>query len=115
VQSEFRVHVRNDQSGATIIAIAGELDLASSPSLDAEINRAFEAGVGLVIIDLRDLDFMDSTGLSVLIKAHQSAQQAGRRVCLVKGPPQVQRLLSLTGVEDRLTVLEAPEDARTGA
>jgi anti-anti-sigma factor len=112
VQGDFRVHVRNDQQGATVIAISGELDLASSPSLEAELERAFAAGLKLVILDLRRLDFMDSTGLSVLIKAQQSAQQAGSRLCVVKGPPQVQRLLSLTGVEERLTVIEAPEDAQ---
>lgn len=113
MQSEFRVDVRTDQ-GATVIAVSGELDLASSPILEERLDQVFGSDPTPVILDLRGLDFMDSTGLSVLIKAHQTAEEAARRLYLVKGPPQVQRLLSLTGVGERLSVLEAPEDALRG-
>ncbi len=94
-----------------MIAVSGELDLASSPALDEELDRVFGSNEQLVILDLRQLEFMDSTGLSVLIRAHQTAEAAERRLCLVKGPPQVQRLLTLTGVGERLEVVDAPEDA----
>jgi anti-anti-sigma factor len=97
-----------------VIAVIGELDLASSPTLEESLERVFQSGSRLVILDLRELDFMDSTGLSVLIRAHQTAEDGDRRLCLVKGPPQVQRLLSLTGVGERLGVVDAPEDALGG-
>jgi anti-sigma B factor antagonist len=113
VQSEFRVDVRTER-GATVIAVSGELDLASSPILEERLEQVFGSDSTSVILDLRRLDFMDSTGLSVLIKAHQSAEEASQRLYLVKGPPQVQRLLNLTGVGERLSVLEAPEDALGG-
>jgi anti-anti-sigma factor len=54
--------------------------------------------------------FMDSTGLSILVEAHQRAVDAGRRFGLVKGSAQVQRLLALTGVAERLTLVDAPEE-----
>jgi anti-anti-sigma factor len=57
---------------------------------------------------------MDSTGLSVLVKAHQRAEESGKRFALVKGSQQVQRLLSLTGVAQRLTVVDAPEQLLAG-
>jgi anti-anti-sigma factor len=113
VQSPFRLDVRNEDSG-TVIGIAGELDLASSPALEQSLERVFASGAPIVILDLRELDFMDSTGLSVLIRAQQTAEDAERKLCLVKGPPQVQRLLSLTGVADRLAVIDTPEDALGG-
>ena len=97
-----------------MIAVSGELDLASSPALEEQLERVFESDAQLVILDLRDLDFMDSTGLSVVVKAHQAADEHDRRLCLVKGPPQVQRLLTLTGVAERLPVLDSPEDAPRG-
>ena len=109
MQSHFRVEVQN-QDQATVIAVSGELDLASSPALQEELDRVSASESDLLIIDLRDLDFMDSTGLSVLVRAHQRAEQEGRRLAMVKGPQQVQRLLSLTGVADRLTLVDAPED-----
>jgi len=68
----------------------------------------------LLIIDLRALDFMDSTGLSVLVRAHQRTEEQGRQLAMVKGPQQVQRLLSLTGVADRLTLVDSPEELLSG-
>ena len=97
-----------------MIAVSGELDLASSPTLEESLERVFASGTPLVILDLRELEFMDSTGLSVLIRAHQTAENAERRLLLVKGPPQVQRLLTLTGVGERLALVDAPEDALGG-
>jgi len=114
VQSHFRVEVHSEAQ-ATVIAVSGELDLASSPALQEELDRVSGSKSDLLIIDLRDLDFMDSTGLSVLVRAHQRAEEQGRRLAMVKGPQQVQRLLSLTGVADRLTLIDAPEDLIGGA
>ena len=113
MQTDFRVDVRREPQ-ATVLTISGELDLASSPVLEERLDEVFGSDSDVVILDLRDLDFMDSTGLSVLVKAHQAAEAGDRQLCLVKGPPQVQRLLSLTGVADRLRVLDAPEDALSG-
>jgi anti-anti-sigma factor len=109
VLNQFRVDVHSEHE-ATVLAVTGELDLASSPALDSELARASEAGAKLIIVDLRELEFMDSTGLSVLVKADQRAKEAGTRFGLAGGPPQVRRLLSMTGVGERMTVVEQPEE-----
>jgi anti-sigma B factor antagonist len=107
--SSFQVDVRYE-GGAPLLAVSGELDLASSPTLEQELQRVTVKSPTLIIIDLRDLEFMDSTGLSVLIRAHQQAQQSGYRLGIVNGSRQIRRLLSLTGVADRLTIVDRPED-----
>ena len=107
--SNFEVEHR-DGDGGVLIGVRGELDLASSPGLEQELERQVESGVELVIVDLRQLEFMDSTGLSVLVRAHQQAVEAGRRFVVIRGPQQVQRLLSLTGVADRLTLVDSPDE-----
>jgi anti-sigma B factor antagonist len=109
VQSHFRLEVHSE-GHATVVAVSGELDLASSPTLQEELDRVSASNSQLLIIDLRELDFMDSTGLSVLVRAHQRAEEQGRQLAMVKGPQQVQRLLSLTGVADRLTLVDRPEE-----
>jgi anti-sigma B factor antagonist len=109
VQSHFRLEVRS-HGQAMIIAVSGELDLASSPALQEELDRAAVANSQMLIIDLRGLDFMDSTGLSVLVRAHQRSEEHGRQLAMVKGPQQVQRLLNLTGVAERLTLVDRPEE-----
>ena len=101
--------MRRDATAA-VIAVTGELDLASSPALREELERASQDGVELVILDLRELVFMDSTGLSVVVRAHQRAVESGNRFAVVRGGKQVQRLLMLTGVGDRLTVIDDPEE-----
>ena len=115
MRTPFRVEVRSD-GRATVLAISGELDLASSPALESELDRVVDStGDGsMVILDLRELEFMDSTGLSVLVKANQRSQEAGRRFGLINGGRQVQRLLSLTGVAERMTVADSLEELLHG-
>ena len=109
MQGQFRVEVRNEVRAA-VVSVSGELDLASSPALEEELERVGTSDATFVIVDLRELEFMDSTGLSVLIKAHQRAEDNGQRFAVVRGPQQVQRLLSLTGVADKLTLADTPEE-----
>ena len=98
-----------------MLAVRGELDLASSPALEEELARVGSSDSPFLILDLRELEFMDSTGLSVVVRAHQRAQEAGQRFGLVKGRPQVQRLLSLTGVADRMPLADSVRELLTSS
>jgi anti-sigma B factor antagonist len=100
---------------AAIIVVSGELDLASSPSLEAELQRVSGTEAELVVLDMRRLEFMDSTGLSIIVRAHQRLADEGRALCLVRGPQQVQRLLDLTGVAERIRLADTPEEILSGA
>lgn len=109
MNGDFSVEERQ-QGGATILVVSGELDLRTSPELEERLGGAFDAGAELVILDLRRIEFMDSTGLRVLLGAHQRAHESGRRFALVRGADQIERVLTLTGVRDMLTVVDAPEE-----
>lgn len=109
VNNDFSVVVHN-QGGASVVAVSGELDLRTSPEVEERLASAFDAGAELVILDLRQIEFMDSTGLRVLLGAHQRANESGRRFALVRGADQVERVLTLTGVRDLLTVVDSPEE-----
>jgi anti-anti-sigma factor len=109
VESSFQVQVRSADRAAVIV-VSGELDLASAPALEEELNRAATNGADLLIVDLRELEFIDSTGLGLLIKANRQAEAAGRRFAIVRGQSQVQRLLGVTGIEQRLTLVNSPEE-----
>jgi anti-sigma B factor antagonist len=113
MESHFRLDARAD-GDAMVLTLGGELDLAASPALEAELEKALGSKVSLVLVDLRQLDFMDSTGLSALVRAHQRAEQGGQRFILVNGSQQVQRLLSLTGIAERMTLVDDPKDALGG-
>jgi|SRR5690242_20065569 anti-anti-sigma factor len=95
---------------AVVITLAGELDLASAAAFADAIDRATASGAELVIVDLRGLEFMDSTGIGVLVRARQAAARSRYRFAVVKGSPQVDRILSLTGLDEQITLLDSPEE-----
>jgi anti-sigma B factor antagonist len=112
LQRHFRVEVRQG-TGARVLSLFGELDLASSATLEQELAKAGTAP--LTIIDLQKLEFIDSTGLSLLVRAHQRAHEEDRGFGLINGRGQVQRLLDLTGLAARLRVADAPERLLSGS
>jgi anti-anti-sigma factor len=113
VESHFRVNVHRDER-ATVLALSGELDLASGSTLEQELQNAIRSDAETVILDLRELDFIDSTGLSIIVKASQHADEAGKRFGVVRGGPQVERLLDLTGLTGRLATADSPEELMGG-
>jgi anti-anti-sigma factor len=86
----------------------GAFDLGSAPLVERELEAL--GSVPLVIVDLRSVEHMDSTGLNVLLRGRQWAMASGHQFAVVRGPEQVQRLLSVTGVADRLTLVDTPEE-----
>lgn len=94
---------------ATTLALSGELDLLSCPVLERAINEVAVSEAELIVVDLRGLEFMDSTGLHLILQAQQRAHDAGRRFALVRGGDQVQRLFELSGVTDGLTIVDSPD------
>jgi anti-sigma B factor antagonist len=87
-----------------VLDVRGELDLAAASSLDAAIERTLQTDAKRIVLDLTGLDFIDSTGLSVLVRAQQRAQESGCELGVINAGPQVERLLSLTGLWDRLAL-----------
>lgn len=79
-----------------VVALAGELDLQSAAVLEREVGALHAAGRDRIVIDLRKVGFIDSTGLRVLIGLHRTAEFDGRLISLVRGPQPVQRIFELT-------------------
>jgi anti-sigma B factor antagonist len=113
VQRAFTVQLQ-PRSDVALFTVSGELDLASAPELEQALDQVRPELTKLVIVDLRELEFMDSTGLSIIVRAHQRLSEIGCELTLIKGPPQVQRLLDLTGVADRLRLVAEPGELLNG-
>ena len=96
-------------AGDATIALSGELDLSGAPSLDHEIDRlAGSDGVQRVVLDLRELEFMDSSGLRVVALAERRLAAAGRGLVLIRGAETVQRVFEITRMEERLAFVDSP-------
>ena len=87
----------------TLIRVTGELDLRGSSILDPELERvAAETEAPVVVLDLRGLDFLDSSGLRSVLVADARLRRDGRRIVLIRGSQAVQRVFAVTRMEERL-------------
>jgi anti-sigma B factor antagonist len=92
-------------SGAAWIQVTGEVDLATSPKLRQTLRDAQHYG-RLVVLDLRELTFMDGAGARAILDAAADARRDNGRLILVRGPAHVDRLLTLTGVWDQVQIVD---------
>lgn len=97
---------RNEEAERLRLALYGELDLYGAPRLDDALVRAEGEKWPEIVLDLCQLDFMDSSGLRLILRAHSRAQQDGRRVRIVHSGGTVGRILRITRVDEALEVTE---------
>jgi anti-anti-sigma factor len=97
----------SQEQEAVRVALAGELDLSSALTFDEQLRRIEEeSNVDTLVLDMEELKFMDSTGLRLIVSAHQRAVRAGRRLAIVHARKPIRRIFRLTGMLDRLDVTE---------
>jgi anti-sigma B factor antagonist len=85
----------NGGPDAAWMHMAGELDVATVPQLEDALDRA-PVQARVVVLDLRELVFLDSAGVHAIVNASIRARQAGRRMVLLRGPANVDRMFSVT-------------------
>jgi anti-sigma B factor antagonist len=95
-----------NRNGGVRIALRGELDLSTVGKVQDELRRVEASSPALVVLDLSKLTFLDSTGLRCLVTADERARDEGRRVVIVRGPEPVQRVFSITRLEERLEIVD---------
>ena len=99
--------------GAVRVALRGELDLEHAYTFDEEMRRVEEERPPCLVLDLKGLSFLDSSGLARLLAANRRARRERRRLLLVRGSVPVQRLMAITAVGQHFeTVSEVPAELR---
>jgi anti-anti-sigma factor len=98
---KLAVHSEREGDLHTIHA-QGELDLATAGDLERELIKVEDTDALSIILDLSGLQFIDSTGVRVLLSAHARSRSNSNRLTLLRGPAAVQRVFQLTGILDRL-------------
>jgi anti-sigma B factor antagonist len=102
---------RQDADGFVTLALRGELDIASAPQVEDALAEVEASNPPLLVIDLRKLEFMDSTGLRTVVSADARARGQGRRLAIVRGPEPVDRIFSVTRLDERLQMIDEPQAA----
>jgi anti-sigma B factor antagonist len=93
----FAVRTTTDGSGGIVLAVSGDLDVGSARLLASQVQDALHDRIRSLTIDLADLGFMDSTGVSVLVGAWRAAERADVVFALASPPEQARRVLEITG------------------
>lgn len=99
----------------TVVQVSGELDIASAPLLHDHVLALIGDG-HRIVLELAGVEFMDSSGLEVLLSCHGRAEQAGTGLVLRRPSPRVSRLLELTGLRSHFVIETAtlPEHRHAG-
>jgi anti-anti-sigma factor len=101
----FECSWRPGGSGAAWVHVAGELDLACSFTLERTLREAQQCA-RVVVLDLRELTFIESSGVHVILEAAASVRRGEGRLILVRGPPHVDRALTLTRVSSQVLIVD---------
>ena len=96
-----------------MLAFRGELDISNAHWAEAELKRAEQAlsDGSRLVLDLRALEFIDSTGLRFILSARARALEAGRRLLVVRGPEPVERVFRVTRADSMLEMFDDPAPA----
>jgi anti-sigma B factor antagonist len=105
---ELRLDSR-DEAGWTVLEVVGEVDLSSAPLLRARIEELLHLGSRRLVVDLRGVGFMDSSGLSVLVASMKRMKEAGGELTVACPSESILKVFTVTGL-DRLFVIRASVD-----
>lgn len=94
------------EDDAVVVRVHGEIDLASANVLEAELRRAIGRGVSTVFLDLGNVDFIDSTGLRVLLMAAKLSGMNGSQLRILRGSSPVRHVIETSGVKDLLPLAD---------
>jgi anti-sigma B factor antagonist len=103
-----------ERDGLVHVGLKGELDLSTVGKVDDELKRVEASMPPVIVLDLSRLTFLDSTGLRTVITAAERAKQDDRRLVVVRGPHAVDRVFSITRIEDRLEMVDSASAVTRG-
>jgi anti-sigma B factor antagonist len=111
---EVRTEV-SDVAGWTVVSIYGELDVATAPSLREQLIGLVGDGSTKLVLDLEGVDFLDSTGLGVIVSALKRARTNGGDLRLVCTQARIRRLFEITGLDKAVPLLPSLDAAVAGS
>jgi anti-sigma B factor antagonist len=103
---QLRIEMRHEADRA-ILSLSGELDMASAVILQRALAEEELQRQATVVLDLQQLEFIDSTGLRSILAALEECRERGQEFAITPGSQQVQRLLRITGVAEHLPTIAA--------
>jgi anti-anti-sigma factor len=92
----------SEQDGSVVVTVQGEVDLATATHVTTALAQAGALASREIVLDLTDVVFLDSSGLRAILSADAEARAAGVGFEIVPGPPPVQRVFEIAGLDEHL-------------
>ena len=105
VDQSLSIRVSRD-GGALVLGLSGELDLENAATLDDQLARAEDSDAQKIVLDLRGLRFIDSSGLKSILIATRRSREDGNRLGILRGRGEVASLLEVTGIDLAVNLLD---------
>ena len=99
-----------DESFGRLASLTGDIDLSTVEDAGERLREAIAGSEGTLAVDLREVTFLDSSGLRLLLQLNQELAESGRRLVVVQGPRRVARVFELTGAVSELDVVAEPAE-----
>ena len=100
-----------EEGGRVVVVAIGEVDVFTAPQLDAELSRLTADGRTELVVDLSRVDFLDSTGLSVLVKTLKRVREADGHLDVVVTVERVAKVFRITGLDQLIPLHASVADA----
>jgi anti-sigma B factor antagonist len=108
------IETEQPNDGLVVVVVHGEVDIRTAPELRDCLGQVIDGGAGRVVLDLTDVEFLDSTALSVMVGAHKRLTKKGAPLSIVAGSEAVRRVLTVTGLTRVFAVHGSRADALPG-
>jgi len=97
--------------GRVLAALSGEVDLSTVTEVEMQFEEILRGAPELLVLDLREVTFLDSSGLRLMLRLDERQRSGGRRLTVVRGGRRVARVLELTGADERFDLVSDPAEA----
>ena len=107
----FSMMVEQQAPDVFRVGLGGELDVSKAYTMDEELRAIERREPSVIVLDLRELRFLDSSGLARILAAQRRASKGEWRFCVVRGCATVQRILALAALDRSLDMIDDPAEA----
>ena len=104
-----------ERGDVAVLAVSGEVDVATVPRLREQLHGLVASGTPRIVVDLDAVDFLDSTGLGVLVGALKRVRANGGELALVCTSPRIRKVFEVTGLTKVFELHDTVDDAASGS
>ncbi|BCW99454.1 MAG: STAS domain-containing protein [Armatimonadota bacterium] len=108
---ELGIHTEKRGDNIAVVSLSGEVDVYSSPRVRSAMLEQLDGGSKYLVMDLSKVDYLDSSGLGILVAGLKRSRENGGEVFLVNPKPRIQHVLEVTGLHNVFTILKSVDEA----